>query len=44
MQQLDGDQGGKAIIQRYQQCCVYVDVNDDGILRDVDHEEDLLRG
>lgn len=44
LQQLDGDQGGKAIIQRYQQYCVYVDVNDDGILRDVDHEEDLPRG
>jgi molybdenum cofactor cytidylyltransferase len=40
---LTGDQGGKAVIARHAQACVSVQVNDAGIVQDVDVAGDLLR-
>ncbi|MCH1930968.1 nucleotidyltransferase family protein [Shewanella sp. A25] len=38
---LDGDKGAKSIVSRHQKHCVFIPVDDPGILRDVDIPDDL---
>ncbi|MBJ9973990.1 nucleotidyltransferase family protein [Pseudomonas sp. S75] len=39
--QLEGDQGGRAVIDAHPQACLMIEVPDDGILRDIDTPADL---
>lgn len=40
---LDGDSGGKSIIKSHPDSATVLDVNDPGILQDIDNNEDLIR-
>ncbi|MGD8559976.1 MAG: nucleotidyltransferase family protein [Gammaproteobacteria bacterium] len=38
---LRGDRGAKAVVERHRDELVLIDVNDDGVLRDIDRPEDI---
>lgn len=42
--QLDGDEGGRSILQKYGEQCRVIQVQDPGIVLDIDEEKDLARG
>ena len=40
--QLAGDEGARAVVRAQRDCCVVVDVEDAGVLRDVDTPQGLM--
>lgn len=42
LEQLTGDEGARSVVRRYQDACIEIEVQDPGVVRDVDRPVDLV--